>query len=858
MPPSHSKPLRLKVQQIEKVCLFELSWGRGQQLSATLPYRSILTGLYQEWRRVYLSFYETAQIPLPSNLGSPADAPLRGRVAESGSIAPPPMDWQARLVETEAKLLYEFHRWLRSAELFEIRAKIAQADKELTEQGRPVDVFLTCTPIALARFPWEAWEIGTEFGSTATIRIVRTPANIRAESSRRPAARKRARILAILGDDTGLNFQMDQAAVRSLSRSADVKFVGWQPGQSSTDVKKQISRAIADEAGWDVLFFAGHSNEKPITGGELAIAPGTSIQISEIAPQLTFAKERGLQFAIFNSCSGLSIAESLIDLGLSQVAVMREPIHNRVAQEFLVRFLQNLAAHKDVHDSLLAACQFLELEKNFTYPSAYLLPSLFRHPAATLFRIEPTGWKQVVQAGLPSRVQAIAVAACLVLGALPPVQQFLLDRRVATQAAYRHLTGQVPPPTATPPVALVQIDEASIERDARIAQPNPIDQSYLADLIERLSERHATVIGIDYLLNRPDAKSGNNSERLRQSILKAVLHQGSWFVFGTLFNDFEGQGVFTTEAAGIAERTWTLQGYVAFFPDRVTLPYPQEDCRQTCPFAYLLSFIHASNQSFADHLPQPKLGHDHDLRTQLLNFVDQKMPQGDTLAFLQRSHLNPVSTFSYEVLGLVWLDPIIDFSIPPDRVYQRLAAWRVLNESVDMPSLSDQVVIIGSGGYVETGGVAEGQSDNYPVPTAMKYWRTHLPPHNYASTFPSDDSANSPPYLSAFTGPEAHAYMVHHLVNQHLVTPIPDIWMIGVAAVLGQGTVLLLKRQQYQHPWTRKRQGLYGVGLAGATVLYGVLGLQLYVSANVLLPWLLPSSLFWMYAFTALRRKVNA
>jgi hypothetical protein len=51
-----------------------------------------------------------------------------------------------------------------------------------------------------------------------------------------------------------------------------VQFVGWQPGKTSTELKTQICEALTDAKGWDVLFFAGHSNETAITGGELAIA----------------------------------------------------------------------------------------------------------------------------------------------------------------------------------------------------------------------------------------------------------------------------------------------------------------------------------------------------------------------------------------------------------------------------------------------------------------------------------------------------------------------------------------------------------------------------------------------------------
>jgi hypothetical protein len=37
-----------------------------------------------------------------------------------------------------------------------------------------------------------------------------------------------------------------------------------------------------------------------------------------------------------------------------------------------------------------------------------------------------------------------------------------------------------------------------------------------------------------------------------------------------------------------------------------------------------------------------------------------------------------------------------------------------------------------------------------------------------------------------FTGGESLAYTIHHLLNQRLVVPIPDVWMILIAALLGK------------------------------------------------------------------------
>ncbi|HEY9646029.1 MAG TPA: hypothetical protein V6C88_06660, partial [Chroococcidiopsis sp.] len=283
-----SAQIRLKIQQIGQICLFELSGGHGQQVQATLPYPDELTTLYRNWQRVYLSFYKTMPVgpqalaeplaePTPRKPAQPpAEPPLRGWVVASGGLSPSTTDWHTKLVEAETKLLSQFHRWLRSAELFDIRAAIARYSQHLgpknSSSTTPLDsdgitVFLTCTPLELARFPWEAWEIGTDFAAAGTIRIVRTPPTIRAiaDHPKKRSSQRKARILAILGDDSGLNFQGDRDAVTSLARVAEIQFVGWQPGQTAAAVKIQIQQAIADPQGWDVLFFAGHSNETQVT-----------------------------------------------------------------------------------------------------------------------------------------------------------------------------------------------------------------------------------------------------------------------------------------------------------------------------------------------------------------------------------------------------------------------------------------------------------------------------------------------------------------------------------------------------------------------------------------------------------------
>lgn len=778
---------RLKVQRVGQACLFDLSWGQGQQLSAQISYPESLEAAYATWVRCYLFFYK--------NLSLNGATELRGELKATGRITPVGVDWQAELVQAEAELLQQLHHWLRSAELYEIRQAIRQ----------PADLLLVCEPLALARLPWETWDLGN-------VRIARCPANVRAASRVPPQRRRRVRVLAILGDEKGLDFAADRAAVKALAPKAEVQFVGWQPGISIPELKRQICDAISNPLGWDILFFAGHSNETNLTGGELSIAPNTVITIHEIAPYLQQIQERGLQLAIFNSCSGLSIAMALIDMGLSQVAVMREPIHNRVAQIFLGRFLQHLNRYHDAHDALNSAVMGLQQEEYLAYPSAHLVPSFFRHPESKPFQLQPMGLKHRLRPWLPTRREAVALTILILLSLWPSLQQALLDQRILTQSIYRMLTEQMPAAT-TPPITLVQIDDASIQK-AGIRDPNPMDRAYLAKLVDQLVASNSRVIGLDYLLDRQQPQS---DAFLASAVRSAVAQHNTWFVFAAT-TQANGVEIGVNPKTEIAAPTWSLQAHVHGHPTHLELP--AVDCRQSCPFAYLVALV-AAYQEAGTGKVQPSLGREGELKSRFLDAAEQLSEPG--LQFIQEHQQTWLTTGSYHA-NQQWLDPILDFSIPPEQVYQRISAWQLL-EAGERQDLKP-VVILASGGYAEAG---VDQPDNFAMPSALKFWRASLPDNDINST------------KSVFTGGEAHAYMVHHLLQKRIVVPVPDVWMVMLMALLGKAIVL-----KWGHSLSMKRWRAIGVG-AGATGVYGLMSLQAYLSASIVLPVLMPSITALLY-----------
>ncbi|NEQ34203.1 MAG: CHAT domain-containing protein [Leptolyngbya sp. SIO4C5] len=343
-------PYRLTVRNIGPSCLFDLTWGQSQQLTATLPYPMQLDALYQAWQKTYLSYYHNA---------------LRGRPGIAGKVTAP-VNWHSQLAQAEAKLLSEFHRWLQQGELFQLRTALLSA---LSKTEATVDLFLTCQSMELARLPWETWEVGAESGGAARLRLSRSPANVEATiSPRRQLRQGKPRFLVILGDATGLNLTQDRAALESLQSLATVQFWSSDPKQAAGELRESLAQAIADPLGWDGLIFAGHSGEASAVGGEIQIAPRVSLSLRELTGYVQQAGNRGLQFALFNSCCGLDIANSLIKLGLSQVVMMREQVHDQVAAAFLLQFLRGLLRQLDVHEALLEARRYLQSEKHLTYP----------------------------------------------------------------------------------------------------------------------------------------------------------------------------------------------------------------------------------------------------------------------------------------------------------------------------------------------------------------------------------------------------------------------------------------------------------------------------------------------------------
>ncbi len=183
---------------------------------------------------------------------------------------------------------------------------------------------------------------------------------------------QQVRVLVILGNSDGIDIEADRQILAGYRQEgAYLEFLA----QPTID---RLRQQLLDERGWDILFFSGHSRTENVSSGRIFLNHIDSLTMAELRIELTTAIEKGLQLAIFNSCDGLGIAAELESLYIPQVIVMRQPVPDRVAQDFLKYFLAEFTSGKSLYQSVsIARDKLKQLEADF--PCASWLPVIIQN-----------------------------------------------------------------------------------------------------------------------------------------------------------------------------------------------------------------------------------------------------------------------------------------------------------------------------------------------------------------------------------------------------------------------------------------------------------------------------------------------
>jgi CHASE2 domain-containing sensor protein len=265
-----------------------------------------------------------------------------------------------------------------------------------------IRVIIQTDDAQLRRLPWHLWELMERYPQAES---ALSPLNygIPPQTARAPHAT--VRILAILGDSAGIDVQTDRAVLAALS-DAQITFLAEPDRQELSDRLWQQN--------WEILFFAGHSTSHPADhSGLIHLNEHETLTLSQLKHALEKAMQSGLQLAIFNSCDGLGLARELAYLQIPQLIVMREPVPDRVAQEFLKYFLSAYSQGASLYLAIKEARQRLQGWEG-QFPCASWLPVLCQHPA-----VVPPTWSDL-KGGQPAETEGQQQTA--------PSNQFSLNR----------------------------------------------------------------------------------------------------------------------------------------------------------------------------------------------------------------------------------------------------------------------------------------------------------------------------------------------------------------------------------------------------------------------------------------------
>jgi CHASE2 domain-containing sensor protein len=405
--------------------------------------------------------------------------------------------------------------WLNSESFRSLKEKLL---KQLTPDDT-VRVLIKTDNIWLRRLPWHLWDLFEDYSKAEV--ALSAPEYEKLPESNTTTSREKVKILAILGNSEGIFIEKDRQLLEKLP-DAETTFL-VEPKRS------QLNEQLCEQD-WDILFFAGHSSsQEDGKTGKICINQTDRLTIEELKYALKKAVSSGLQLAIFNSCDGLGLAHQLEDLHIPQIIVMREPVPDLVAQEFLKNFLSKFSGGESLYLAVRESRERLHGIED-EYPCAIWLPVICQNPATV-----PPTWEDLLKKpdletdgsqperhkarpqlrwrGLQNVLLASAIVTSLVMGvrSLGLLQSWELN---AFDQSLRLRLDELPDQR----LLVVTVTEADIQAQNQEQRKGSLSDVALARLLEKLESYQPRAIGLDIYRDFPvDPKYADLATRLRRS-----------------------------------------------------------------------------------------------------------------------------------------------------------------------------------------------------------------------------------------------------------------------------------------------------------------------------------------------------
>ena len=445
------------------------------EISSQLPAAPHIPRQYSLWQKTYLGLDLTTRL-------------------ESNKAFVSNYSYSENCDRAATKLLTSINNWLDASSFRSLKERFLSRLNPVDELRiliQTENVQLQCLP----------WHLVNWFEPYTKAEIAISKPYYEKDAQNVANLKPQVRILAIIGNSQGINTSRDRHILEQLPNSSVTLL--------TNTTRQEITEQLWNPQGWDILFFAGHGNSDRFKEtGCIKINDRDSLTTKELKYALTKAVAKGLKIAIFNSCDGLGLARELADLKIPQIIVMREPVPDKVAQEFLKYFLTAYARGESFYLAVREARAKLQgLEDR--YPCATWLPVIVQNPAET-----PPAWqqlyrrKELVTATAAMRVKtltvlassAIATATVIGLRTLGMLQGWELK-------AFDYLSQKLPTESGDKRILIVGADEEDISSNK---YSYPISDRTLAELIDKLQQHQPAAIGVDIFRDYPIP--ANNSQ----------------------------------------------------------------------------------------------------------------------------------------------------------------------------------------------------------------------------------------------------------------------------------------------------------------------------------------------------------
>jgi CHASE2 domain-containing sensor protein len=328
------------------------------KFTASLPAAPEIPKLYRNWQSLYLAFYHRPSLRIGAAEIEDADDTFEIEEAYITNISEIDINDLSKQIEKSINL------WLNSVEF----RKIEQQLRTHLKPSEEIRFIIETNDDLLRRLPWHMWSFFNDYPQAeVALGALEYQHPHRLQTTNK---RNKINILAIFGDTQEIDLSQDKTFLEKFSTGAEIKFLVEPTLNKFNEQLWQQS--------WDILFFAGHSCSQD--KGCLQLNQKDIITLDQLKYGLKQAISRGLRLAIFNSCDGLGLAQQLQELHIPQVIIMREPVANVVAQEFLKYFLAEFSRGQSLYMAVRSArerLQGLEVE----YPCATWLPVICQNPA---------------------------------------------------------------------------------------------------------------------------------------------------------------------------------------------------------------------------------------------------------------------------------------------------------------------------------------------------------------------------------------------------------------------------------------------------------------------------------------------